>query len=126
MFYQGDDPTRHESGGSHGRPGAGDLGHLDDAAAGADLDPPPGPGRGHLVGSGALAGIDHDLDAVPLHGTLPARPARPEPNARFRTSPLRAVPPRPPDGPSTGATGRSESPGSVSYRLVGCVWPLGY
>ena len=40
---------------------------------GADLDPPPGPGGTDLIGLRPVPGIDHDLDAVPLHGTLQER-----------------------------------------------------
>jgi len=35
-----------------------------------DVDPAAGLGRGDLVGLGARARVDHDLDPVALHGRL--------------------------------------------------------
>src|SRR5262252_3884049 len=69
MLDEGDDPAGHEACRPHGRPGPGDLAHLDDSSAGADLHPAPGPRRRYLVGPGPVAGIDHYLYPVALHGT---------------------------------------------------------
>src|SRR3954452_5382852 len=45
MLHERDDPPRHEPRRAHRRTAAGDLGDLDDAAAGGDLDAAPGSGR---------------------------------------------------------------------------------
>lgn len=72
MLDKGDDPTGHEAGGPHHGTGPGDFGHLNHTASGTHLDPPSGTAGDHLIGPGPVTGIDHDLNAIALHGTLPA------------------------------------------------------
>src|ERR1700733_6556714 len=72
-----DDPAGHEPRGPHHRARPGDLVHLDHAAHGAHLDPPPGTGGADLVGSGPLPAVTHNLDAVTLHDTLHRMSRRP-------------------------------------------------
>ncbi|MDN3354578.1 cysteine hydrolase [Actinomadura sp. DC4] len=60
-------PAGHEARGAYGGARASHLGHLDDAAPGDDLDPPPRACGRHLVRPRRLAGIDHDFDPVALH-----------------------------------------------------------
>lgn len=67
MLDQGDDPARHEAAGPDGRAAAGHLGHFDDTASGRHLEPAAVLRRRDLECLDALAGIDHDLDAIALH-----------------------------------------------------------
>src|ERR1700722_18311254 len=102
-----DDPAGHEPGGTHQRARPGDLVHLDHAPHGAHLDLPPGPRGAYLVGLRAVSGIDHDLDAVPLHGTSPRT------ERTFYDIPHTA----PPKLPSLSAAAR-ERPACMEVTLV--------
>src|SRR4051794_18501275 len=62
------DPARHEPRRAHGLAGARDLGDLDDAAPGGDLDPATRTCRGDLVHPRAVVCGDDDLDTITLHG----------------------------------------------------------
>src|SRR5579859_722919 len=70
VLDQGEDAAGHEPGRADRRPGAGHLADLDESAPGDDVHPAARPGRGHLVGAAALAGVDDDLDPVPYHSCL--------------------------------------------------------
>src|SRR5215218_5291713 len=50
-----------------GGPTAGHLRDLDQPAAGADVHPPAGPGRDHLVRLGVATCVDDDFHAITLH-----------------------------------------------------------
>ena len=68
VLDQGYDPRRHEAGRTHGLAGAGDLGDLDHAAAGGDLDAAAGLGGQDLERlRAATADVDQHLDSVALH-----------------------------------------------------------
>ncbi len=49
VLYDGDHPRLHELGRAHDLAGAGDLGDLDDAPTGADVDSPARPGGHHFI-----------------------------------------------------------------------------
>src|SRR6476619_6561295 len=71
VLDQGDDPAGHEARGPDRGAGPGHLADLDDAAAVGDVHAAARPGRRHLVGLDTVTGIDHGLDAIPLHWRPP-------------------------------------------------------
>src|SRR5580704_12873875 len=68
VLHQGEHAVGHEPGGAHHRAAPGDLHDLHDAAPGDHLDAAAGPGGGDLIRPRRAAGVDDDLDPVPLHG----------------------------------------------------------
>src|SRR6185437_9170668 len=98
VLDESDDPAGHEPRGAHRRPRPGDLGHLDHATRGAYLDAPARPGGTDLIGLRPVPGIDHDLDAVPLHCTLQERKNIPDIPLR---APLKLQAHSPSPGPRT-------------------------
>ena len=74
------DSARHEPCGAHGGATSGDLGNLDDASAGRDLDATPVARRLDLVDSNLATGVDDDLDPITSHAFTLTR------GERFRRS----------------------------------------
>src|SRR6266481_2072207 len=72
VLDHGDDPAGHEPRGPDRGAGPGHLADLDDAATVGDLHAAARPGRRQLIRPGALAGVDHDLDAITLHRRPPS------------------------------------------------------
>src|SRR5438477_582939 len=72
VFHHGHHPAGHEPAAPDHLARAGHLRHLDHAASGRDLDPPPGPARLDVERGHAGPRVHHHLDPVTphaIHGT---------------------------------------------------------
>jgi hypothetical protein len=67
MLDQREYPGGHEPGRADRLTGTGYLGDLNYSAALGDLDSAPSASGDDVVGAGAVAGVDHDLDPVASH-----------------------------------------------------------
>ena len=67
MLDDGDDSTRHETSRTDDLTAPGDLGHLDRPLCNEYVDPTAFASRGDFEPPHLVAGVDQDLDSVPLH-----------------------------------------------------------